>query len=357
MAACSPQIPESRPSETTTKEAWGTQASLVDEPPTDGFVGNAACQPCHAVNFESHTHSRHMQTLREGTRTALAGLAPPLGPLPGVGTVTWDQDQLLIEAPNKDTGAPVPVPIDLVLGSGKTGMTYLAIHDQGSLEIRQSFFPHEKKFHVTPGQEEFATNVVGQTHTLPDAIRCVGCHSVATPSAGPLPEKRFYGVGCESCHGAGAKHVVARQALPKTPFSRDELVVLRGAGGARLNAVCGKCHRTPEKVATLDKLAQQATNRFQPYGLSLSKCFKKSNDTLSCATCHNPHKDASTNPKEYEKTCLSCHSAPQKACPVNPKEKCVSCHMPTKPVFPGTPFPITMADHFIRVYKDGKPTR
>jgi Cytochrome c3 len=296
-----------------------------------------------------------MQTLREGSVSALGVLAPPEGKIPNGGTITWDQGQLVIEAPNKDTGAPVPVPIDLVLGSGKTGMTYLALHDQGSVEIRQSFFPAQKKYHITPGQEEFEAKVIGQTHTVPDALRCVGCHSVVVPSAALIPEQRFFGVGCESCHGSGAEHVAAMEHKDKSKGL--QITVLRGAGGARLNVTCGKCHRTPAKVETMDALAKQATNRFQPYGLSLSQCFKKSQDKLSCVTCHNPHQDASTDHRTYEKTCLRCHSAPQKVCPVNPTEKCVSCHMPTKPVFPGTSFPIKMADHFIRIYKKGKPTR
>ena len=170
------------------------------------------------------------------------------------------------------------------------------------------------------------------------------------------PEPRFFGVGCESCHGPGGAHA---QAMQKKDLSKGVLLTkLTGVGGAALNDACGKCHRTAASVENLDAVAKASTQRFQPYGLSLSACFKKSADKLTCVTCHSPHADASTDTKGYEKTCLSCHTAPQqKACPVNPKEKCVSCHMPTRKVFPGTDFPIAMADHFIRIYRDAKPAR
>ena len=354
LTACSQTPSQPTVPTETTGNPWGNQESQRREPPSDEYVGNAACQPCHGAEFASHQHSRHMKTLYAATRTELGALAPPPGPVPGGGKLAWDQDQLTIIVPNKDTGEPVPVPLDLALGSGKTGMTFLALHEEGSLEIRQSYFPHEKKYIVTPGQEAFDSTVVGQTHARAEAKRCIGCHAVLVPES-LLPERKFFGVGCESCHGAGGAHVAAMTrgdksgGLKLTAFSRS--------GGKAISEACGRCHRSPADVAQKDKFAKLATNRFQPYGLSLSKCFKKSQDKLSCVTCHNPHEDASTDTAGYEKTCLSCHRAPKTVCPVNPKEKCVSCHMPTKGVFPGTNFPIKMADHFIRVYKNGKPAR
>jgi len=105
------------------------------------------------------------------------------------------------------------------------------------------------------------------------------------------------------------------------------------------------------------------TNRFQAFGLMKSQCFLQSKDTLSCITCHNPHTNASTNPKTYEAACLSCHASPTSAdrpprlravkievCPVNPKENCVSCHMPRRKAIASSQAPIMMPDHFLRVH-------
>ena len=103
--------------------------------------------------------------------------------------------------------------------------------------------------------------------------------------------------------------------------------------------------------------------RFQAFGLERSRCFRESQDRLTCVTCHNPHTDVVTDEKAYTAACLRCHSRPQtgsaprpvqaKPCPVNPSEKCVACHMPKRrePVFPGSPRRV--ADHFIRIYRNG----
>lgn len=317
-----------------------------------GFVGNAPCEACHAAEFQSHHHSRHMQTLLVAGKTELGALAPSEGAIPGGGKVGWDQEQLLIEFPNKVTEEPVPVPIDLVVGSGKSGMTYLAVHDKGSVELRRSYFPKEKTWHFTPGMEKYDPNVVGVDVSLADTAKCIRCHSVPVPDGPLLPERKFLGVGCESCHGPAGAHVQAMQKGEKSLGLQS----LKGVGGAELNRLCGQCHQTIDSV-TKDALSTTATSRFQPYGLSQSKCFKASGDKLTCVTCHNPHQDASTDTKGYEKTCLSCHTAPKKACPVNPKEKCVSCHMPEKAILPGTAIPTKMADHFIRIYRQEERAR
>ncbi|MBB6052386.1 multiheme c-type cytochrome [Armatimonas rosea] len=353
VAACTPTASDT-PSASSGK-GWGEGATASSAVATNPYVGNDSCKACHSAEFSMHAPTKHMQTLRPATQAALGELAPPAGPLPGAGELAWDQGQLTLIAPSKDNGEPVPVPLDLVLGSGKTGLTFLAVHDQGSVEIRQSYFPHTKNFIVTPSQETFESTVVGQSHSVAETRRCVGCHTVPG-STELLPERKFFGVGCESCHGPGREHVTAMETGDKSKGLR--LPTLSGIGGARLNEVCGKCHQTAKTVAE-NNLPKDSTQRFQPYGLSLSKCFQKSADKLSCVTCHNPHEDASTDTKQYEAVCVSCHSAPKKACPVNPKEKCVSCHMPTRRLFPKdkSAIPIAMADHFIRVFRESQKTR
>jgi len=76
----------------------------------------------------------------------------------------------------------------------------------------------------------------------------------------------------------------------------------------RIDALCARCHRSINDVA-LDQYDASNTARFQPYGLEQSPCFQKSGGKLSCITCHDPHSDASTDRRYYEKICLTCHSA------------------------------------------------
>jgi hypothetical protein len=165
------------------------------------------------------------------------------------------------------------------------------------------------------------------------------------------------GVGCESCHGAAGNHVKAMRANLKGDLQIEKLSTW---GATRLNEMCGNCHITAQRIAQ-NNLPVGDTQRFQPYGLMKSACFKQSNDTLSCSTCHNSHTDAGTDAKPYKATCLKCHSTTPtpiranaavvkgKLCPVNSKERCVGCHMPPRKVFTDSLVPTKMADHWIKV--------
>ncbi len=95
--------------------------------------------------------------------------------------------------------------------------------------------------------------------------------------------------------------------------------------------------------------------RFQGATLTWSRCYTESDGGLSCVTCHDPHRDAETEPAHYEAACLRCHGpGPDRArkrpttCPVDASGDCVRCHMPpARGVVPH----ITFHDHHIRVHR------
>lgn len=129
------------------------------------------------------------------------------------------------------------------------------------------------------------------------------------------------------------KHLEAVQSGNITELNMVKLGTL---GAEKLNHLCGKCHRNAEDVAP-DQM--DMTQRFAAFGVSRSRCFRESNDRLTCIKCHNPHTNVSEDKKRYEQTCLSCHTAKPasfgpseggKACPVNPKTGCIPCHMPKR---------------------------
>src|SRR5262249_26070474 len=116
--------------------------------------------------------------------------------------------------------------------------------------------------------------------------------------------------------------------------------------------------------------------RFQSLTMTWSRCYTEGNGTLSCSTCHDPHRTADTSAARNEAKCLSCHAPDattglvdsphspasgrradpsgvrlvaqraRTACPVNPTRGCIDCHMPRVWVQLTHSF---KTDHFIRI--------
>jgi hypothetical protein len=312
------------------------------------FVGDQACARCHARQFKEHVASNHALTLRPMRRERLPKDFPACANFTDTRTGT---SYTLTEAAGRFAltaragGKDRTQEVDLALGSGKRGMTFLALQQPESMiELRLSCFPRRNEWFVTPGQNGPDPHPLGVQHTGKMAQRCLGCHSTVVPASRAFPEERFMGVGCESCHGPGQDHVAAATAGRK-PL---EIERLRDRGAKEINELCGECHRTANDINADDGISITMTQRFQPYGLMKSACFLESDDRLSCVTCHNPHTNSETRPAAYERACLSCHSPAKKqtVCPVNQRSGCVGCHMPQREVIPG----ISMADHWIRVF-------
>ncbi len=322
------------------------------------FVGSAACAACHPSEYNSHKHTHHAATLVEVTRAALGKLTPPTGPVPRTALVVEEQNGRFAFGMPRQSDAVAP--IEYALGSGQAGMTFVSYVGEGKLaEFRASYFPHQKRWYATPGQEDLSLDSLGRIHSREDGRKCLLCHAVTLPSEPMRPDPRFFGVGCESCHGAGSSHIAAVQAGRPT---QDAMEHLAGWPASRLNTMCGKCHGTEQDV-TEQHLPKDMTNRLQPYGLMQSQCYKLTHDTLSCITCHNPHANVETHPATYEAACLTCHAAsntsrpPQssamtqgRVCPMNAARGCIGCHMSARSAIAGTELPMNMADHFIRRY-------
>ena len=334
---------------------YGLTTARKETPTSNAFVGSAACAECHQAVFRSHKGTRHALALRFMNTESLGKQAPEAGFIPESNyALTSFGDGFGFGR----IGEPAH-PLHLVFGSGKSGMAFASVVGDAALaEARMSYYPPYKRWFVTPGQNRLPAGSLGNITQGAPARQCIGCHVVTIPVDSVMPEERFLGVGCESCHGMGAAHMAAMRGGAKATGGMEHLA---NAGGARMNDLCGRCHRTEREVLSKD-LAHENTDLFQAYGLAQSRCFKESGDHLTCVTCHNPHADVVTREKAYTAACLKCHvpsglskpSAPApisvKVCPVNPITGCTGCHMPKRveSLFPGSPRRV--ADHFIRIY-------
>ncbi len=343
------------------------------------YVGSEPCAACHTAEFKSQQASRHARTFFRDAE--LGGLVLPASTVADrfdsrtTHALYRTADGRLRQETRRDRQVFDAV-VQYAFGSGDRGLTLVGRDGKGkAYELRLSEYPDGSAatWDLTSGHprnpgrpEEF----LGQPLTE-DAVRlCLSCH-VTEPKAvldrsGPCALDR--GIGCEKCHGPGGNHLRAVEAklVESDPsIGRPSMVA-----GARLVHICAQCHTPSNHEVSRD---DPTSARFQSTTLTWSRCFTESNDSLDCATCHNPHRDASTSIPHYEARCLSCHSSqgsgprspqtgdsrprrhaliPSSArtiCPVNPVQGCIGCHMPAvKDIVPHSSF----TDHFIRVHRD-----
>ena len=168
-------------------------------------------------------------------------------------------------------------------------------------------------------------------------------------SVGFVPADNSYsepGVGCQSCHGLGSKHVGAKDeekaaaivSVAKLDTPRKKL------------SVCGRCHGeyTIEGQPFPAKF-KPGMDLFEIEGFQLSEItqpgpFQQLNELqaskhmandVTCVTCHTAHQESPGEPqlrKPLPDLCLECHADPH-AGTAGPAEipegmTCATCHMP-----------------------------
>lgn len=263
-----------------------------------------------------------------------------------------------------DGTSSVSQPLAWAFGVGVVGQTYI-FEKQGTIyESRVSYYSSLQGLDFTLGHRPPLPNQLvtapGRAISTTEARLCFGCHMTASTTGSQLDLKHASpGVGCEACHGPGARHV---QAMHEGHVEQGRRVVLNPKQLNPIDSVdfCGACHRTAWDVR-LGGMTGIVTVRFQPYRLEKSKCWGKGDARLTCIACHDPHLPLVQQEESYDQRCLACHQSkpkarisqdhPGTACPVS-TGKCVSCHMP-KVELPG--FHAKFTDHWIRIAKPGEP--
>jgi hypothetical protein len=252
-----------------------------------------------------------------------------------------------------DGAQKLSVPIKYALGLGAAGQTYIFQKDGRYFESYVSYYREPDGLDITIGDQpnpstliDAAGRVLGEVATG----QCFACHATDSVRNERLVEESFVpGVQCEACHGPSASHVAA---IGKGDVDTGAMKKLGGMTAEESAQFCGKCHRTWEYVATHGP-HNTSNVRFQPYRLTLSKCFDVDDHRISCTACHNPHRNVEAEAVRYDANCKACHApggkAGTKICKVS-ANGCSSCHMP-KIELPGSHHKFT--DHNIRVVAQG----
>jgi len=285
---------------------WLPFVFVLSAAPPQDYAGSAACKACHAEVYAAQLKSEHA--------TALAKSKP--------------------EQPG-----------EWAFGSGLQAITFVSRADQEHyLEHGESWFKELNDFARTPGHR----NTAGVRYRVFDPaagiLRCFGCHSTGpvTLAADESIVPFEPGVRCEDCHGPSAKH--AADPTSTSPVNPKKLTA------AKVNELCGACHRMPAAGDDTPDLRNPWNARHQPLTLAASRCFNESKGGLSCNNCHTPHARLERNAAVYNTACGKCHPSPKHQQSVD-GDSCVRCHMPGVKLPPG----IVFANHRIAVYTEADP--
>ncbi len=236
------------------------------------------------------------------------------------------------------------------IGSNRKGRTYLFSVDGFLFESPINWYAQSGRWNMAPAYTEAREIPL----TLPAVMDCLNCHtSGAQPPTGGM-DNRFTatpfthgGITCERCHGPGAAHASGQGPIVnpgKLPAQRRD-------------SICMECHfegtvaierrgRHIYEFRPGDNLldyvryfvltgpqprSARALNQVE--ALALSACKQKSGDKMSCASCHDPHAEPSSEEKAsyYRNKCIACHTQAFAAKHHPDKPACTACHMPALP--------------------------
>jgi len=364
-----------------------------------GYVPDAACAECHAQHAESYDHVGMARSFyRPEKERAIEDFdAAPFyhAASDRYYAMEWRGDELVQRRWRVDGRgeryAEVERRVDWIVGSGKNGRTYLYQTELGELfQLPLLWYGKSRAWGMAPGYDRPRHD--GFTRQV--KRECLFCHNaypdVPAGSDEPGRSQRFpaelpEGIGCQRCHGPGARHV----ALAEDVDAAEEEVAAAITNPARLDRerrddVCNQCHLQPSSAiksyvrrfgrgdyaflpgesltdfhlpVDFDE-GRGPSARFEinhhPYRLYQSRCWTESDGELSCLTCHDPHRVVAPadRARHYRAACTGCHALDE--CDVEAMgaqgaeatDDCTVCHMPrhrTEDVIQAA-----MTDHLIR---------
>jgi tetratricopeptide (TPR) repeat protein len=337
---------------------WPTKGDAARE----RFVGNAACEKCHAAKAASYNNAAMSHAAISAEDSEIIRKRDSLhfrsGPYRYEAQDAGGKALLKVS----DAASSASVPLLWGFGVGHMGQTYLYEQGGNYYESHVTFFTRLQALDITPGQSPSAPenleSAAGRRMGAEEAQACYSCHTTASTAKGKFdPIALMAGVGCESCHGPGLNHVTAANS---GNADTGESLIFNPAKLDRVAAVdfCGSCHRTSKDVLASGNVGIFSV-RFAPYRLEKSACWKQGDNRIACTACHDPHKPLEHESGSYDAACMQCHTTASTektvhtppVCSVGTKN-CVTCHM-QKYEPPGMHSSFT--DHWIRVARSGEP--
>jgi len=345
-------------------------------------LGAGSCEACHQEIFNSFVQTAHFNTSAQASARSIKGnFAEGHNVLhtrsPGIyfkmqqGEGVFSQtafDSARLQSRTER--------IDLVVGSGRRGQSYLYWKNGLLFELPVSYLSGIEQWINSPG---YVDGRVDFGRLIP--LRCLECHSTAfrleTKGAAVRYSSQYQlGIYCERCHGDGRQHAEYQASHPAEAAGKYMLNPARFSRERKLDN-CALCHSGPRQLQrppfsyrpgeALDAYFLPRPDREdlvpdvhgdQVGLLRRSKCFRSSPD-LSCSTCHDVHRPERDVAKLAQK-CLACHQIGRHKMAARIGGSligsCIDCHMPNERSrsiqinTPTTQSSLSFRSHLIGIY-------
>ncbi len=358
------------------------------------YAGSASCAGCHKSISASHINTAHFHTSEIASEKNIKGSFDS-----GKNIFIYDPVQMI--AMEKRAGGLFQVGylggiekrserFDINIGSGIHGQSYGSWVGNVLVQLPITYFTSAAQWSNSPGYpNKIAFN-------RPMTSRCLECHAtyaekISAPEKEPEEfdkNRLVLGVDCEKCHGPAADHV---KFQTENPNEKKAKFIINPASFSRQQSLdmCALCHggrlqktKPSFQFQPGDKLpdyfaidtAGRDINSIDVHGnqfglLAASKCFRRST-TLTCNTCHDPHKNEKGKDSVFSQRCTSCHNDNHNSgivCKMTAtlgaatiSTHCTACHMPEQQsmaiavLLQGktTPAAALMHTHLIKVYPE-----
>jgi Flp pilus assembly protein TadD len=309
-----------------------------------GWAGSKVCGKCHEEIFRKY--SATPMALSSGP--AGSEIPPDKGSFSGNSgyrySIVPQSGKLFLDFGKPAAKTTERRELAYFVGSGAAARSFLISVDNFLYESPATYYSRPRAWALSPGYDRYTYPFL----TRAIAPGCLQCHATGiqaipgTQNGFQSPPFREAGVGCERCHGPGARHAASGAV--------QDIVNPVSLPAAQRESVCAQCHLSGEiRVERAgksmsgflpgDKLSDYAiafvratsspgmkvTSHVE--NLAQSACSRASGDRLWCGTCHDPHVVPSATEKAawYRSKCRTCHAPSECRRGAN----CIACHMPT----------------------------
>lgn len=344
------------------KEEKYTSISNSEKNHYQGYAGSLSCKECHPQEYTQWLESDHFKAMQVASdSTVLGDFNNATYTADGITSRFFKRENKFYINTQSQNGDYQDFEILYTFGHYPL-QQYLVAFDKGRLQVtRQSWDSRQKKwFHQYASQKiphEDWLHWTGNSQNW--NLMCASCHSVNLQKNYD-PQSDSYSthyeeltVGCESCHGAGKKHIFQMKSEAYLNGISKETYIEATSKMTQNQSLqtCFPCHSRRGELSQKRVSSSQIMDNYLPEipakplyfadGQAYDEVYKYASFLQSkmhaagvkCTDCHNPH--TGKLKAEGDKVCMQCHT-PQYATKAHTfhnqgvASDCRSCHMPTR---------------------------